>query len=463
MLASSRLARVLLLGVAGAACGVAVASCSSKSEPPAEQPPPLTKAELMDPATCGSCHITHYREWSGSMHAYAAEDPLFLAMNARGQAETKGALGNFCVNCHAPLAVKEGATTDGLNLDKVDAKLKGITCYYCHSIDAVEGTHNAPLRLATDGIMRAALKDPASNAPHKAGYSALHDGTDIQAAGLCGSCHDLENPLGTHLQATFTEWKGSLFAHDEPSKKLTCNGCHMPGRDGVAAVGGPPRRVHDHSMPSVDVALTPFPQTEQQKKMVQANLDASIVSKLCIKPQPGGYQLEYSLDDAFAGHDFPSGSAYHRRAWVEITVKNGADVVFHSGDVPAGTAVSPLLATDKQLWVLGDHMKKADGTPTEMLWDAASMDVLHLLPAVTNVPSDPAYFHAMIRTYDLPAVPFDSVRAELHLRPVDYDFVDDLIASKYLDAALRDQLVTFTLAGTIREWTKDMGPICLPK
>jgi hypothetical protein len=40
------------------------------------------------------------------MHAYAAEDPVFLAMNARGQRETQGALGAFCVNCHAPLAVQ---------------------------------------------------------------------------------------------------------------------------------------------------------------------------------------------------------------------------------------------------------------------------------------------------------------------------------------------------------------------
>ena len=40
------------------------------------------------------------------MHAYAAEDPVFLAMNARGQRETKGALGDFCVKCHAPMAVQ---------------------------------------------------------------------------------------------------------------------------------------------------------------------------------------------------------------------------------------------------------------------------------------------------------------------------------------------------------------------
>ncbi|HTA90706.1 MAG TPA: hypothetical protein VK745_14045, partial [Polyangiaceae bacterium] len=41
----------------------------------------LSQAELMDPKTCGSCHAEHYTEWSGSMHAYASDDPLFIALN----------------------------------------------------------------------------------------------------------------------------------------------------------------------------------------------------------------------------------------------------------------------------------------------------------------------------------------------------------------------------------------------
>ena len=60
---------------------------------------------LTDPATCQQCHAEQYAQWSGSMHAYAAEDPVFRAMNARGQRESQGALGSFCVNCHAPDAL----------------------------------------------------------------------------------------------------------------------------------------------------------------------------------------------------------------------------------------------------------------------------------------------------------------------------------------------------------------------
>lgn len=45
----------------------------------------LTREELMKPEACKDCHPKHYREWSASMHAYASQDPVFVAMNKRGQ------------------------------------------------------------------------------------------------------------------------------------------------------------------------------------------------------------------------------------------------------------------------------------------------------------------------------------------------------------------------------------------
>src|SRR5581483_1829169 len=112
---------------------VVLAACGS---------PGLSRDTLLDPQTCASCHDVHFKQWSGSMHAYASSDPVFLAMNRRGQRETQGMLGSFCVNCHAPMAVHEGATTDGLNLDQVPQKLQGITCFFRHSVDQVKGTHD---------------------------------------------------------------------------------------------------------------------------------------------------------------------------------------------------------------------------------------------------------------------------------------------------------------------------------
>ena len=71
------------------------------------------------------------------------------------------------------MALRLGLTTDGLNLPDLPREVQGVTCYFCHSVDAVEGTHNNPLRLAQDGIMRGGHKDPMPNSAHRSAYSAL--------------------------------------------------------------------------------------------------------------------------------------------------------------------------------------------------------------------------------------------------------------------------------------------------
>src|SRR3954452_13520758 len=87
-----------------------LSSCTEQTLPSRD----LSVEELMDPSTCQKCHSQQYAEWSGSMHAYASVDPLFVALNQRGQDEAN--VGTFCVGCHAPLAVRTGATRDGKNL-----------------------------------------------------------------------------------------------------------------------------------------------------------------------------------------------------------------------------------------------------------------------------------------------------------------------------------------------------------
>src|SRR5215472_14046440 len=146
--------KLLLFAIVLASVVAGAAGCSSH---PAQSYP--SRDVLIDPNDCLSCHADHYQDWSGSMHAYASDDPVFRAMNKRGQRETGGTLGAFCVNCHAPLAVRTGATTDGLNLDSVDPKLKGVTCFFCHTIDAVNGTNDNPLHVSDDNAMRGPLSD----------------------------------------------------------------------------------------------------------------------------------------------------------------------------------------------------------------------------------------------------------------------------------------------------------------
>src|ERR1700722_16297846 len=137
-------------------CIVVAASLSCAQANP---PTYFSRDDLLDPKTCNQCHVDHYADWSASMHAYASDDPVFLAMNKRGQRETNGQLGNFCVNCHAPMFVRQNpgknmgqALADG---QTVPDELKGVTCYFCHSIESVDPAHNNGLvNLASDLVMR---------------------------------------------------------------------------------------------------------------------------------------------------------------------------------------------------------------------------------------------------------------------------------------------------------------------
>lgn len=422
-----------------------------------------SREELLDPAICRSCHPQHYQEWSGSMHAYAAEDPVFRAMNARGQRETGGQLGSFCVQCHAPMALREGATTDGLNLASLPSKLHGVTCYFCHQVTDVEGSHNNPLKLASDDGMRGGLPEAIETPAHRTVYSPLHDRTQRASSALCGSCHDVVTPAphNVHLERAYLEWSESVFGKlpeaGSPASKssLTCGQCHLPGRSGRAAErdGAPERLVHDHSMPGVDVALTPFPETEAQRKAVQRELDISVLARLCVGAEGTEMVAELSLENLAAGHGFPSGASHDRRLWVEIAGYRGTQLYWSSGIVPDRFPAVEVAAADPNMWLFYDRAFKTDGRPAHMFWDVARVEPNALVAAVTNDPRDPRYFHGIKRTFRIPVRPLDRITVEVRIRPIDDEVLQDLVDSGDLNDVIRARVPTFTLNTARLEWT----------
>lgn len=415
----------------------------------------LSREEMMDPAACQRCHAEHYQEWSGSMHAYASEDPVFRAMNERGQRETNGELGDFCVQCHAPLAVREGYTDDGLNLDDVPEHMHGVTCYFCHQVVEVEGTHNNPLVLADDRTMRGGISDPVKPHAHKVEYSILHDRNEPESSEMCGSCHDIVNGNGAHIERTFSEWQGSLFALPLAMFALNCGQCHMRGRDGVAAdyPGVPQRRIHSHTMPGVDLAFTAFPEKEAQLDLVSGFLDTSVFPRLCVEPEPDGdTEMFVDLENVAAGHGFPSGASADRRVWVELTAYEQDTQVFETGVVGDSEA---LPTDDPDLWRIHDTLLDDDGDPVHMFWEAYDYDGV-MLPAPTALnPDDPNWIDThQRRTWVLPGEP-DRVEMVVHVRPMGLDFLDDLIDSGDLDPTLRDEVPTFDLRFTQLVWTRE--------
>lgn len=436
----SRAAGLAALALAAAACG---GSATAR----------LTADELRDPETCKTCHPTQYAEWSGSMHAYASDDPVFLAMNARAQRETAGATGPFCVNCHAPLAVREGLTKDGLDLASLPQAKKGVTCYFCHAAQSVAGTHDAPITLASDDSLWGPFTDPVAGTPHVAKTSALFDDTSPQSAAFCGSCHDIVNQQGAHVERTFQEWQGSLYA--EPGKGLSCQQCHMDGSDGPASNVSPrTRRVHKHDFPGVDLAAPPFPNVDDQRARAQALLDPTVQSTLCWNPRTS--QIEVTLDNVGAGHGFPSGATPDRRAWVEVTATAGGQPLYASG----GASSLPLEASpDLDLWLVRDCMTDAAGAATGLFWQAASVEDDQLPASLTANINDPRSFMShRQRTFPstpgqgLPTTP-DHITLAVHLKAIGDDVLADLVASKDLDPSVPAQLASYTLAAAALDWT----------
>jgi cytochrome c554/c'-like protein len=423
----------------------------------------LTRDQLLDPQTCQGCHQDHYAEWAGSMHAYASNDPVFIAMNKRGQRETGGALGKFCVNCHAPLAVREGLTTDGLNLDQVPQQMKGITCYFCHSVQSVEGTHDNPLTLASDGVLRGAIADPSSNGrPHGAAYSPLLDRDRAESSTTCGSCHDIVNGHGTAIERTFSEWNASAF---KLISGTTCGQCHMPQSTDLKPIaqvqGAPPRRAHGHTFPGVDLALTPFPDTQRQHDQVQALLQTTLQTAICVQKFGNTSQVSVIMDNVAAGHSFPSGAEQDRRAYVELTAYSGSTVLYQSGAIADG--VGAATSTDPDLWMMRDCIFDDAGKEVHMFWEAASYENDSLPALITFDPGSPDFYKghryrffprdgSPIGPPGYPAAP-DRITLRVRMEAVGYDVVDNLIASGDLDPAVRSGFSVLDVGAQL-EWTQ---------
>ncbi|MFT3925878.1 MAG: multiheme c-type cytochrome [Myxococcales bacterium] len=467
-------------GVLGFALGWSMlAACGGGGDDPSQgdasvvPPTRMSREELMNPVTCSGCHPRHYREWSSSMHAYASKDPVFLAMNQRGQRETYGQMGDFCVGCHAPLAVREGLTSDGLNLADVPPEFQGVTCYFCHNAVGLEADHNGKVTLANDQTMRGSLHDAVDPGVHAVQYSTLHDRDSVQSSVFCGSCHDVVTPKGVHLERTFAEYNESGFSKVGTPPFETCTGCHMDvSRSGapVAVMPGrelPKRKMHEHLWPGVDVALSDdFPDQAAQRKAVECALMNGTVSLELQATNPVFTAFKLTLE-AQMGHAQPSGAAQDRRLWLEFIAYDAQDNVLFQTGVIADGAVEELPegdpGHDPYLSMFRDRIFDAMGQEVHMFWDAEMSATYptgftsNVLPLAVMVPGRHVKEVEIVLPRDIKALPA-RVSARLLMRPVGMDILNDLVASGDLAPEVLARVPTFALHGTNIEWTTEDGP-----
>ncbi len=453
---------------------ILLAACGGTDDPLSG--PTMTIEQLQDPGTCKTCHPKHYQQWASSMHAYASDDPVFLALNKRGQRDTSQALGTFCVNCHAPMAVQLGLT-DGKTFDPstLPDAAKGVTCYFCHNVTDITGTHNNPLVLAMDTTMRGGAKNPVANTAHHAEYDATMD-SDINDSKTCGACHDIINQQNVALERTYAEWQTTFFSADaatDPIHHLSCGGCHMRSSKDVIA-DDPAANVtlrdggfHQHQWQAIDSALIDWPDQDQLKQQIQGDLDPAVTiigPKPTVGTAPGGICLlpngtiTVRMDTIGTAHAWPSGASQDRRAWLRRSptfdttgtqldswgvTADGTDPI----ELPQGVA-------NMTFWDR-TFTDTAKTTPAHFFWDVAAETIALLRPPVTLDSTSALFDHSTTATIPVtnPQM-IDKIDARIRINPFPYEMLDNLIASGDLDASLRAKVTTLDIAGANRTWTR---------
>ncbi len=346
----------------------------------------LTQA---NPDSCASCHGGYspdhepYMNWMGSMMAQASIDPIFKANMSIANQDAPDS-GDLCLRCHNSRGWLDGRSTptDGSRMLPEDQR--GVSCDLCHRL--VDPVYQPGLSPIEDGDILDELEqipahpgngmyvfDPNSHrrgpfadsvSPHLDLVSPFH-----QDAAICGTCHDVSNPVfirdGTNVEyvandfdaapetdspyelmpveRTYSEWLHSAyntsngvyapqFAGNKPGGMVsTCQDCHMPdiaghGADPDQYPGAPLRAdlpLHDMTGGSVWLPnLLP----------AYAGLGPNEAAALSNGAHRANYMLEKAArvqatreEDQLkvmvindTGHKLPTGYPEGRRMWINV-------------------------------------------------------------------------------------------------------------------------------------------------
>jgi len=359
------------------------------------QPGGLTQ-NITPHTTCNSCHNVNggdiVRHWQGSIMAQAGRDPLFYACLDIADHVAPGS-GDLCIRCHLPKAWLEGRSTptSGANLTLADRD--SVNCNFCHrQVDPL----NRPGEPAGDADIIAALLDGPPPAPGNGSfvvdpadvrrgpftdvncgpYHAFAVSPFFQRADVCGTCHDVSNPVFTrqpdetytlnptsqphvsqnkyemrHVERTFSEWQNSAYAippgvdaggrFGGPGQTFvsTCQDCHMPDISGPGCNNGasrpdmPRHHLNGASTWVLDAIVQQYgPSTgsgELSSTVVAAiaeakarNLDLlqrAATLEATVQPDPSTLRVRVINE---TGHKLPSGYPEGRRMWVNVRFRD---------------------------------------------------------------------------------------------------------------------------------------------
>jgi hypothetical protein len=362
-------------------------------------------------SACLTCHggydpaVEPGAAFQGTLMAQAARDPLFYACLAIAEQDAPSS-GDLCIRCHSPFAWLQGRSqpTDGSQITAADRD--AVSCDFCHrAVDPVYKPGVSPVedQAILAGMLPAHVPTGYSNgqfvidpqprkrgpfsdaaAPHAFLASAFHRSSD-----LCGTCHDVSNPVfdrvgtgadyapgpldqaggaiasHTHmpLERTYSEWKHSAFpagvfapdfAGNRPDGTVSsCQDCHqrdVSGR-GCNDAGAPVRAdLPYHDLTGGNAWLGPviaslYPGETNAAALAdaagraEAMLRKAALIDVQVTPGSGNWVATVSVTNR-TGHKLPTGYPEGRRMWLHVLAYDSqGNLLRESGAYDAATGV----------------------------------------------------------------------------------------------------------------------------
>ncbi|MHC5212378.1 MAG: multiheme c-type cytochrome [Planctomycetota bacterium] len=340
--------------------------------------------------TCLGCHEEIGKQWKGSMHAFALEDPVFRALTEVAHEATDGKTDRLCIGCHSPPAVLSGNGTPEALAGLGPPAADGVSCVVCHSVAGanLSGPDHAPanasLVLDPTGPIRGPNGRDCAAEGKATVASELH-----RSSAFCANCHGVVHPgNGFAVERTYEEWRSSIYAAND----IQCQDCHMQPvakaietartlrkipNPGVVA-GQPREHVYTHEFTGGSSALQQLLGAKGHARNTEALLQAAASLELELPAHVAAgdlVPLRVKVRNETAGHDLPTSLTQIRQMWLDVEVTDALGArIYRSGSIDERGAVDPDAVMFRA--IAGD----ADGKPTTKPWEMAQFLYQHTVP-----------------------------------------------------------------------------------
>ncbi|MBI4909075.1 MAG: hypothetical protein HY820_35970 [Acidobacteria bacterium] len=384
------------------------ASCHLRIAPPRESAMGADEARSIAPVAL----------WSGSMMAFSAKDPYWLAKVKSEVAITpaaKAVIEDKCLRCHAPVQQYPMRLENKLMpLSALDSGgREGVTCTVCHQIspeglgkrESFTGGFQINARNEIYGPHAKPFQMPME---HHTGYTPVQSRHVLESS-LCATCHTVITPtlndkgeaIGEFVeQAPYLEWLASGY----PRAGKTCQSCHMPrlqdrnGKEVAQYIAHNPMGMFfpptqprtpygmhtfaggNYQLPRIMAEIYPEDAAvlEQTERRATASLKGSVALRVATQQDGDTLRVRVTTVNR-TGHKLPTAFP-SRRLWLHVNVRGESGPVFESGawDAARGEIAGGANQPHRQRIDAGDQAaiyeaeyRDVKGAPTTSLLRAA--------------------------------------------------------------------------------------------